>query len=159
MDSICPKMFSSEGGGARSSSETDLSISSSVALRVASRLGSWVESYEGDNMTEDDTHDSLSPGQLIDIDPDLDIRVNLPDIDVNILASDLLGLELDQPDPLPPQVSGCLVHLAVTVLQVLGYCGVDNLEVSQALYSSQDRLCITMLIHCSRAPHLLAVVS
>ena len=37
--SIWPKMSSSEGGGASSSLEIDFNISNSLALRVASRLG------------------------------------------------------------------------------------------------------------------------
>lgn len=73
------------------------------------------------------THNSLSSGQLVDVDADLDVSIYLADLDVDVLPGDLLGLELDQPDPLPPQVSGRLVHLGVAVLQVLGYCAVNHL--------------------------------
>ena len=78
------------------------------------------------------THNSLSSGQLIDVDYDLDIGVDLPDLDVDVLPSDLLGLELDQPDPLPPQVGGRLVHLGVAVLQVLGDCAVNHLRYKRS---------------------------
>ena len=80
-----------------------------------------------------ETYNSLSSGQLIDVDADLDIGVDLPNLDVNVLPGDLLGLELDQSDPLPPQVSGRLVHLGVTVLQVLGYCAVNHLMTLQQM--------------------------
>ena len=40
------------------------------------------------------TYNSFSPSQLIDIDINNDISVNLTDINLNILSSDLLCLDL-----------------------------------------------------------------
>ena len=91
------------------------------------------------------TYNSFSPSQLIDIDINNDISVNLTDINLNVLSSDLLSLDLsrkcvlearhlspaaaaahlDQSDSLFPQISCCLVNFSVDILQV-GFDGAVN---------------------------------
>ena len=50
------------------------------------------------------TYDSLRPRQFIKVDIHLNIRVNLSDINFNILSGDVSGLLLDKSDPLPSQI-------------------------------------------------------
>ena len=58
----------------------------------------------------------------------VDIGVNVCSFQLNILAGDLLGLDLDQPDPLPPETHRSVLHLLVDVVQVLGNGVVHHLQ-------------------------------
>ena len=122
------------------------------------------------------TYNSFSPSQLIDIDINNDISVNLTDINLNVLSSDLLSLDLsikcvlearpvtpaaahlDQSDSLFPQISCCLVNFSVDILQVSFDGAVNHLTglgVNKLAELTHD---LTMLIHWRRAPHRLDVV-
>ena len=58
----------------------------------------------------------------------VDIGVNVCSSQLDILAGDLLGLDLDQPDPLPPETHRSVLHLLVDVVQVLGNGVVHHLQ-------------------------------
>ena len=58
----------------------------------------------------------------------VDIGVNVCSFQLNILAGDLLRLDLDQPDPLPPETHRSVLHLFVDVVQVLGNGVVHHLQ-------------------------------
>ena len=91
------------------------------------------------------TYNSFSPGQLVKVNLkfvdthcfrdkiivhlNIDVSVNIRRLQLDVLASDLLGLDLDQPDPLPPKTHRGVLHLLVDVVQVFGNRVVHHLGV------------------------------
>ena len=63
----------------------------------------------------------------------VDISVNVCSFQLDILAGDLLGLDLDQPDPLPPETHRSVLHLFVDVVQVLGNGVVHHLQEEEGI--------------------------